>query len=239
MRERALRKQILEQGTDEWLEWRNKGVGASEVSSVVGAAYTDRYGNSVGPKELWKTKSEAVKGESENKFMKWGKENEAPARDLYESLYDWSVPPCCVIHDDYDFVRASLDGLRGDNRLVVEIKCCGITNHKKLLEVQEIEDPLFRQQAFAFHFNYYRYQVLYQMLITQATLCHFVGYKHDMKESHKKLAVIELYPEPAEQEKLLNRVIEFWGYVERREPPPPDFCTPCHQFPNDVSIPPS
>lgn len=231
MRERSLRKQLLEQGTTEWLEWRNKGVGASEVASVVGAAWAGK----VNAKDLWKTKTQVSSGEAENENMKRGKDNEPIARQLYEALYDWPVPACCVLHDEHDFVRASLDGLRPDDKLIVEIKCCGRKNHEKLLEVQSISDPLLRQQAFSVYFNYYRYQVLYQLLITQAEVCHFVGYCKEFT-NHNKLAVIELYPEPAEQEKLLNRVIEFWRYVEERNPPPTTFCVPCHSPPRELSV---
>jgi putative phage-type endonuclease len=233
-RERTMRKQLLEQGTSVWLDWRKHGVGGSEVSSVVGAnpykSVTTLLNDKIA--DLDGTAGEPY----ENEAMAWGKKYEPQARELYERLYEVSVPPVCVLHDEKDFMRCSLDGLRSDDQVVVEIKCCQERNHKKLLAIQEIEDPLERQTAFAKALNYYRYQVLYQLALTGASVCHFVAYNANFQD-HKKLAVFELYPEPAEQEKLLDRVTQFWELVESREPPPIEFCLPCHEPPRELKLP--
>jgi hypothetical protein len=142
---------------------------------------------------------------------------------MYEGLYGWKVPPMNVLHDDYDFVRASLDGIREDDKLIVEIKACQQTNHEKFLKMQAVNDPMERQQLLAFYFNYYRMQILYQLLITGANVAHFVGFNEDYKD-HKKLAVVEVYPEPGVQDILLRRVKEFWKCVEDRVPPTVEWC---------------
>jgi len=225
MRERKMRKAAtLQQDSTEWHDWRKKGVGGSEVAAVVGAS---PYQNA---EQLWEIKTKPVKGEAENANMKRGKQKEPVARALYEKLFGHSVAPCCVLHDVYDFIRASLDGITTNDEIIAEIKCCGERNHQRLLDIETVEDPLLRQMSFCEYFPYYRFQVLYQLLITGAKVCHFIGYNESFS-SNKKLAVIELYPEPEEQERLLNRVIEFWGYVERREPPPFEFTLPCWEPP--------
>lgn len=244
MRERSERKTIeaavrketeLEQGTPEWHRRRKTGIGGTEAAALVGAS----YGNRTTAGDVWADKvatTETVTGE--NAAMARGKSLEPIARSLYEQLYGWSVPPACVLHDRYDFVRASLDGLRGDDKLVVEIKCCGVNNHNKLLRIQQIEDPLERQTAFDKAFGYYECQVQYQLLITEADICHFVGFNDDFQD-HRKLAVIEIYPDPETQERILNRVVDFWSYVERREPPPIEWSIPCHRPPKNLRLPPT
>lgn len=236
-RERGMRKELeLEQGSEAWHAFRKKGVGASEVASVVGAAYSGRNGTKTSM-NLFEEKVSTVKGDSENADIRRGRQGEAPARKLYEDLYGWSVPAVCVVHDEYDFIRASLDGLRSDDKLVVEIKCPGNTNHRKMLECQYKKDPLERQTLFCKFFNYYRYQVLYQLLITQADVCHFISYSEDKSFSgEQRMAVIELYPEPKEQQRLLEMVVEFWDYVEKREPPDIEMCLPRWEWPSELKV---
>lgn len=235
-----VKKQYLAQGTQEWLEWRKKAVTATMAATTVGAEYKSKWGDRRGQnvQEAWEEKTGVkVADQPENAAMKWGKDNEKFARQRYEELMDWSVPDVCVLHDDYDHVRASLDGLRADDDLVVEIKCCGAQNHRKLLAISEISDPHERQYQFSKDFYYYRYQVLYQLLITGASCCHFVGFNPKDFGGHEQLAVIELYPEPAEQEMLLRRVNEFWAFVESREQPPEEWCRPCWSHPKEIRVP--
>jgi len=215
----------LEQGTPEWLDWRLKGVGGSEVGTLMGANPWEK------PKALYDSKMAPSSGCNENPNMTRGKRLEPIARELYERKMGWTATPLCVIHDYHDPVRCSLDGIRGDDKLICEIKCPGKKNHEKFLYCSKIEEPLLRQQMFAEVFNYYRYQVLYQLLITGADACHFVSYCPDDFSDHNKFALIELYPEPEEQERVLQRVLEFWGYVERRECPPAEWLAPAHRPP--------
>jgi putative phage-type endonuclease len=223
----------LAQDSPEWHQWRSKGVGGSEVASVLGAnPYRDGD-----PVTLWKRKTGTVAEQGENANMQRGKKLEPAARALYESLMGWSAEPICVLHDEFDHVRCSLDGLSADNRIDLEIKCSAAKNHGRYLDIAAVPDPLERQQLFAHFFDYYRYQVLYQLLITGAERCHFVGYCPGDFDGHDKLAVIELFPEPFEQERILDRVNQFWGYVERREIPPTDWLAPASRPPEILSLP--
>lgn len=233
-----LKKVKLEQSSPEWLEWRTKGVGGSEVASVVGAAYSGKneaintWGRKLPPDH-----PNFVPEMKSNAAMELGKAREPLARKLYEDLFGWKAEDLCIVHDDYDFVRCSLDGIRADGLLSVEIKCSGLKNHYKYVDISKIEDPFDRQCAFDQQFRYYRYQVLYQLLITQSQVCHFVAYNPDCGEKSEQLAMFELYPEPEEQERLLERVKEFWYFVENREPPPAEWLKPCWKPPTDLAIP--
>lgn len=234
MREKQMRKEAeLEQGSPEWHKKRLTGIGGTEAAALVGASFR----NQLRPDRIWDEKTGAVAVENlENENMKRGKRLEPVARELYEDLYGWSVAPMNVLHDDYDFVRASLDGLRSDDKLIVEIKSCQQTNHLKILKLQETEDPLERQQLLDYYFSYYHKQILYQLLITGAEVCHFVGYNEDFND-HRKIAVAEIYPEPRNQELLLRRVVEFWKFVEDRVPPPAEWCAYKLPSPTEIKLP--
>jgi putative phage-type endonuclease len=219
----------LDQGTGDWFQWRQQGVTASTVAAMVGV---EKWGNTA--KTIWTEKTGPITPSNENADMQRGKRLEAPARELYESLFGWSVDPLCVIHDDYDFVRASLDGLRADDQLVVEIKCPREANHQKAISIAAVTDAMERQRMFDYSFQSYRYQILFQLLITGAPACHFVSYNENANFGHNKLVVIELAAEPKEQQRLLQRVIEFWKFVETRTPPPPEWCENCALPPTEL-----
>ena len=231
LRERKMRKEIeLAQGTPEWHKKRLTGIGGTEAAALVGCSFA----NKLHPQQIWDEKTETVEVEKiENEHMARGKRLEPVARELYESLYGWKTPPLNIVHDNYDFVRASLDGIREDDKLIVEIKSMGQGNHSKALKLQDIKDPLERQTALAYYFNYYRMQMLYQLLISEAEVCHFVCYNEEYKD-HRKLAVVEVYPEPKSQEILLQRVVEFWDFVEKRCPPDVEWS--CYKMPDPTEI---
>lgn len=238
--EKQMRKQAeMVQGSPEWHSSRHGSIGGTEAAALVGAAYRDSK-NLSAAKRLWEEKIGELKGEGyESPAMKQGKALEPVARKQYETLMDWSATPLCVLHDQYDFIRASLDGLRQDDGLVLEIKCPFTTkNHYKFAEISSYrEDPFYRHVRFAEEFNYYRTQVQWQLLITGSPVTHFVSYSEQVERPEDRLVLIELYPEPDLQQVLLERAIEFWGFVERREFPPESWLKPCHFPPRNVLVP--
>lgn len=228
-----MRKERLAQGSKDWLDWRGKGMGGSEVACVVGAnPYRDSKADRV-----WERKTGQRAEVSDNPAMAHGRKNEPDARRIYEQVCGWTAEDVCVIHDEMDFVRCSLDGLRNDDKVVLEIKCPGEKNHQKYLDIAQIDDAFERQSAYAQVFPYYRYQVLYQLAITGADMAHFVSYRPDWHDASERFVMMTLYPEPDEQAHLLERVREFWGFVERREPPPTNWLEPCWRMPTTLQLP--
>ena len=235
---RKVKKQTLKQGSDVWHQWRKDGIGGSEVSSVFGAnPYRDSQIDKVWARKLPEDHPKFLPEVVDNDAMANGRKYEPEARRLYEDMFGWSAKDVCVLHDDYDHIRCSLDGLRDDDKLVVEIKCPRDKNHGKYIEISKLEDNFDRQTAFAHLFPYYRYQVLYQLLITQAEVCHFVSYSPTWRDVNNKFVLITLYPEPEEQNRLLERVNLFWNFVLSREPPPKEWLEPCWQYPTSLLIP--
>lgn len=234
----ALKKVKLAQGSGQWLDWRKAGVGGSEVACVVGAnPYSGSKALDVWARKLPADHPKAKPEVSDNPNMAWGRKYEPDARRIYQELFGWTAEDVCVLHDDHECVRCSLDGLRPDNKVVLEIKCPGEKNHEKYIAISRIEDHFERQTEYAKVFPYYRYQIAYQLEITQADYCHFVSYRPTWPEPSERFVQMTLYPEPEEQKRLLERVLEFWIYVETRTAPPAEWLVPCHRLPESLKIP--
>jgi putative phage-type endonuclease len=107
----------LTQGTAEWLEWRNKGIGASDAPTIMG-------------ENPWKTITEllrekrgrAMRSEG-NAAMARGTALEPEARQAYISQTGKWVEPACFQSGAYEWLRASVDGITPELDAVVEIKC--------------------------------------------------------------------------------------------------------------------
>lgn len=229
----------MAQGTSEWLQWRMDGIGGSEVAAIVGAEYKrkENRADTLWAKKLPETDPNWVGEKGQNPNMKWGSENEPNARNLYESLYGWSLTPVCVVDDQHSFLRCSLDGIRADDQLIGEIKCPRSPRiHSGYVAISKIDDPLERQTALAQHTNYYRYQILYQLLVSGAKSAHFISYYPEWEPVEDRLVVSTIYPEPDQMELLRQRAIEFWDFVVRREPPPKEWLVPVHSLPSVLAI---
>lgn len=106
----------LDQGTSEWKQWRLGGFGASDVPVLMG-------------ENPWKSietllkEKEGYGGDYQNSAMRRGKMLEPEARKEYCRKFGLSVAPICLQHKDYFWARASLDGMSGNRKNVVEIKC--------------------------------------------------------------------------------------------------------------------
>jgi putative phage-type endonuclease len=122
----------------EWLDWRRQGIGASDAPVIMG----------VSP---WKTyeqlKQEKVNGgdEEENEAMKFGKESEEMARQMFEEMTGHIVfPNKRYIHKEHDWLRATLDGIDLDEKIMVEIKMANKKDHI-LASMQKIPPKYFPQ----------------------------------------------------------------------------------------------
>ena len=101
----------LEQGSQEWLEFRRTKRMASETPAIMGASPWQK------PKDVLKAK----RGEDAktNYAMRRGQELEPVARNVYEGIVG-VLRPAVFVSGDYG---ASLDGIDLFNELIVEIKC--------------------------------------------------------------------------------------------------------------------
>lgn len=186
----------LQQNSEAWHEWRRKGVGASEVAAIIGVCpYNTPY-------QIWLVKTGRTKGFAGNSFTQHGQETEAKARARYEFQTMEDVPPALATHPKYEVCRASLDGLRADGKLILEIKC-----PTGRATIDHAKNGVVAPQ--------YIPQVQYQLAVTGADACHFFVFHEGSGED----ALIEVLPDVELQGAIIAKVLEFWKLVESDTPP--------------------
>lgn len=194
----------MEQGSSTWLEWRRRGIGASDCAAVLGAspwmtAHT-----------LWRDKM-GLRSEDENDFneaIRFGQMFEESARAQASVRLDMDFKPALAEHKDYPFIRASLDGLDEDKNHFIEIKYVG--------------KEKFEQAVFGKIPEHYRIQMDQQFLVTGCPKAHYVCFM--LSRDKKKIENIHLLPvEPRIdfiKGTLLPALQNFWKLVETKTPPP-------------------
>lgn len=118
-------KLYIPQGSQEWLDWRKQGIGASEIATI---AELNPYGSR---QAVLEEKLGRFQNKVETPAMKHGKHAEEGVRKLIESHPSWVDAdfPLFVLetplieHGTHSYMRASLDGYVEDQKILVEIKC--------------------------------------------------------------------------------------------------------------------
>lgn len=186
----------LIQGTPEWLEWRKKGIGSSDISAIMGVSpYSTPY-------MVWSEKVGLTQGFAGNFVTLRGNELEDRARKRYELISMDDMPPACAVHPKYDILRVSLDGLRADNKKILEIKVPGRDAHNNALSGKV--PP------------YYVPQVQLQLLVTGADLCDYFSFQH-VTSTH---ALVQVEPNLEIQAQIVIVAMKFWELVVNKTPPP-------------------
>lgn len=107
----------LHQNTPEWYRWRMQGIGASDAPVIMGETAFKT------PRTLWSIKTGRMQEGSAGPAARRGHELERFARRAYERQTGIQVEPLCLVHEEFEWMRASLDGLSFDGSTLVEIKC--------------------------------------------------------------------------------------------------------------------
>lgn len=187
----------LEQGTDAWRSWRLQGIGGSDAPAVLGRSpYVTRA-------QLLEEKVTGVERESTFE-MRRGTRLEPIARSLYAERLALSVEPVCVVHDEVEWLYASLDGLAeffpGEPTHIAEIKCWREENHRLVLNGIVPDEVLP--------------QIQHQLLVTGLQRCDLVSYTDHSKFSDvERLAVLTVEADAEAQAELLEAEEAFWAEV--------------------------
>jgi putative phage-type endonuclease len=107
----------LQQNTPEWHCWRRQGIGASDAPVIMGETPFKT------PRALWTIKTGRAQEAPAGPAARRGQELERFARRAYERQTGIQVEPLCLVHQELEWMRASLDGLSFDGATLVEIKC--------------------------------------------------------------------------------------------------------------------
>lgn len=107
----------LEQGTQAWLEWREQGIGASDVPAIFGISpYTK-------PWALYAQKTGKGKKIEHNPAMQKGVEYEPAMRAFVSKHMGRNFRATCGQHDKNDWMIASFDGFADDEVGIHLLEC--------------------------------------------------------------------------------------------------------------------
>ncbi len=204
------RENTLEQGSREWLEWREAGIGASDVPVVLGISpFKSRF-------QLWAEKAKLTKPAPFHpravSAMERGKLLEPEIRAWYERKTGRTVTPKTVVHPTYPCIRASLDGETNDGRNV-EIKAPGKTDHTAAKKGNVPKKYLAQTQI--------------QMECAGLLVTDYVSHDGSRDPETGKLSdaggiIIEVKADPEYQQRIVQACLEFWQLVQDRRPPSVD-----------------
>lgn len=185
----------LEQGTQEWLEWRKGLITASDVPIIMGVS---PYSTA---RELWERRKGLLAEVQDNPGMRRGRELEPVARDLAEKSIDGFFQPACCQSDEYPFMGASLDGLALGTGDVLEAKCPSEDDHLIAMNGNVPSKYLPQVQA--------------QAIATGCNKLYYASYRPGAKQEFVllNLSGAELRLQ-ADQSKLVERVRVFWESLE-------------------------
>ena len=189
----------FKQGTNEWKEWRLKGIGGSDAPAIDGSC---PY-KTVRSLFLEKKKLPLVKDEDDSKEFIFNKGNEIEKiiRHAFQEKMQDSFSPICLEHDKYNYLKASLDGLN-ESKGILEAKLVG----KKVIDIATAEKTIPKH-----HYT----QIQHQLLVSGAEIAYWFG--HDGKSS----GAVVLIKANVEFIKILEeKEHKFWDDVLNEKIPP-------------------
>jgi putative phage-type endonuclease len=188
----------LQQGSQEWHEFRSRHVGASEVPAIMG---TCDFKNMF---TLWMEKTGIHKKEVSTFATERGKSWEQTILALYTDKTGNATSSEVMEYPEWPVLSASLDGFVNDKKIVVEVKYPSKAKHEFALCGKVPET--------------YRDQLQTQMLVTGSKIAHYVSFNEDMPEN-MKLAIVEVPADKERQALILQKAKEFWALVESKTYP--------------------
>ncbi len=187
----------LEQGSQEWLDYRKKKVMATDIPVILGSNPWKKK------LELWEEKLGLRPPTQMNDAMRRGQKLEPIARKLACELIGIDFRPVVIESTKYPWLAASLDGISELGRYILEIKCTKLKTHLEAIE-----------QCFP---KYYQDQVYTQLEVSQAEICYYFNYCPEYEE--KPYAIIEVYPNHEKEAEIISKGYEFYVQMCTMRPP--------------------
>lgn len=198
---------------EEWLNYRQTSIGASEIAAAVGLSPFKT------PLELWKEKTGRTKPKdiSDNPYVIFGNKAEEHLRGLYMAEhpeFELEYHPYRIyIDEDLPFLTATLDGelieTETGRRGVLEIKTADCSKKAK---IQEWKDAIP---------NYYFCQVIQQQLVTGFDFSVlYAKLKYLSGDSALRSYEFERADLIGEIDWLRRKAEEFWHFVASDKMPP-------------------
>src|SRR3990167_918997 len=184
----------LQQGSNEWKEFRKKRVAASDVPIIMGVSpYKTPY-------ELAMEKLDLKKDEKYNHAMRLGHLFEPKIRARVELDMNLGFPDVVLYKKECPWQMASLDGYNADTSKFLEIKYMGEAN----FDLVKKDGPL----------KQHRPQLEMQFHVTGSQGGYYVPYTLDKEQTVvTNYAVIPIEPDPVLRNDMLIAISEFYKKV--------------------------
>src|SRR5712664_2451919 len=170
----------LQQNTPDWHRWRQQGLGASDAPVIMGEAAFKT------PRMLWSIKTGRMQEDAPGPAARRGRQME----------------PLCLVHDQLEWMRASLDGLSFDGSTVLEIKCP--MNVRDLTAAQQGSVPP----------QYYA-QLQHELEVSRAAEAHYWSFDGSAG------SLVRVCPDREYLKRLLDAEAGFWQLVRENVWPEP------------------
>jgi putative phage-type endonuclease len=208
-----MRRVTFDQNTPEWEIWRSKGIGASDAACILGVSPYRTRKQLLDDKVAHWTFSARTTNKKKNSAQLRGTRLEPVARDLYIKFCGIVVIPACIIHDEYDWMRCSLDGLSEDEKTAVEIKC--------------VKEEYHQDAVGGWVPSLYYPQVQHQLAVTGLPVLHYWSYSENGRFAEgEKHALVKVRPNLGYIDRLVAAEKAFWDeLVERISEKRPDDLT--------------
>lgn len=189
----------MKTGSIEWLKDRQSGIGASEMSAILGLS---RYKS---PLDIYLGKTTEPIESQDSPQSKRGKRLESVVLDMYEEEYGEVVRGEKVVSAKYPFMFASLDAARKDDGRPVEAKTAGIYAAREWGEEGSDNVP-----------QEYIIQVCHQSIVKETLVgdCAALLTLDDFRR-------YEIILDSELSGMIVEAAGQFWKRVENREPPEP------------------
>lgn len=183
----------LEQGTEEWLNWRKTKLTASDAPIILGVSpYRTKY-------ELWMDKLGLSTPQEKTSAMQRGNDLEPIVRKLMSEKLDYDFEPAVFQHSDIEWFSCSMDGIDLCQNIAIEIKCPGKIDHD-IAGMKRVPDKYYPQ------------------LMAMIEICNlesiwYCSYHND------NLVYFEVFRDQKFIDDMLLKLKEFWDSIQNLEMP--------------------
>ncbi len=188
------------QGSEDWLNWRKSGIGASDIAVLTGSnGYTT-------PLKLWEIKCGFREGDPINTAMAHGIQHEDIARQWMNEHFQFNLKPICIEDTEKAHFRASLDGYDFDSDTLVEIKC---PVSESILDKARISQSIP---------NYWFDQIQWQIMLSSPKKAMLAIWDY----RHNSCITLDMFGLTKKIEKMRSLADDFWHHVQIGKAPEPN-----------------
>ena len=195
----------LEQGTEEWLNWRKDKLTASNVAKILEAS---PYGT---PFSLWEEMTGRKSAQKINSAMLRGHTLEPLIREYWTNQVKIGFIPACYTHPEFKYIASSLDGISLEEDVILEIKTCN--------------KDVFALAKDGIIVEHYRIQIQVQLMcVPTAEYCDAVFYNgSDDSVLPENIAHVKVFRDEALQNLIEEKCMRFY-FDNFLEDVAPEYC---------------